>query len=199
MLNIVTVRPLSTVAASADGNTLRTSPMLRQTLRLTISCHAKSDARASRCFLPYSSSRLRVITLIGCSHFMNFRPPFKAPGGPGGAAQVPPDYPGLVSGRIGGGENLDIEECLPSMSRTPEKSARDSAGAPDRPFDPEVVARAEQLAGRYQIQVKEDGPSAYVGTVHLLPTVFGCGASERAAVQKTRELLKWALAYLLEK
>ena len=85
------------------------------------------------------------------------------------------------------------------MSRTPVKSAPDSAGAPDRPFDPKVVARAEALASRYQIKVKKDAPSAYVGTVTSLPTVFGCGTSKGAAVEKTRELLKWALAYLLEK
>jgi predicted RNase H-like HicB family nuclease len=62
-----------------------------------------------------------------------------------------------------------------------------------------VVARAEELATRYQIRVRKDGPSAFVGTVNALPTVFGCGTSKAAALEKTRELLKWALAYLLEK
>jgi hypothetical protein len=62
-----------------------------------------------------------------------------------------------------------------------------------------LVAQAEELAGRYQIQVRQDGPGAFVGTVSRLPTVFGCGASESAAVVKTREMLKWALAYLLER
>jgi predicted RNase H-like HicB family nuclease len=84
------------------------------------------------------------------------------------------------------------------MSRTPVKSAPPSGGVPDQPFDPKVVARAEELAARYEVRVRQDGPSAYVGTVIEVPTVFGCGASEAAAVQKTRELLKWALAYLLE-
>ena len=81
----------------------------------------------------------------------------------------------------------------------PLKSARKSTSDPDRPFDPQTVARAERLAGRYHIEIEvRQEPTGYVGTVAELPAVFGCGASREAAVGKTRELLKWAVAYLLE-
>ena len=67
----------------------------------------------------------------------------------------------------------------------------------DRPLDPHVVEQAEALATRYEIRV-ERGSSGYVGTVTEMPTVFGIGTSEAAAVSDTRHHLKWALAYLIE-
>jgi hypothetical protein len=85
-----------------------------------------------------------------------------------------------------------------STSKTRVKSAPPSEGGPGQPFDPSVVARAEELAARYHVRVRQEGHSAYVGIVAELPTVFGCGASEGAAADKTRELLKWALGYLIE-
>ena len=83
------------------------------------------------------------------------------------------------------------------MSTTPVRSAPSSGAAPDRPFEPAVVERARDLAGRYRIDVRED-PRGYVGTVAAMPTVFGCGPSRDAAMEQTRELLKWAIAYLIE-
>jgi predicted RNase H-like HicB family nuclease len=67
----------------------------------------------------------------------------------------------------------------------------------DQPFDPEVVTQAQALAARYHIDIRRvaDG---YTGTVTEFPTVFGHGPSEDAAMSTTRELLKWALAYLIE-
>jgi predicted RNase H-like HicB family nuclease len=60
-----------------------------------------------------------------------------------------------------------------------------------------VVARAVDLAAQYRVDVREDS-NGFVGTVVAMPTVFGCGASRDAAVNQTRELLKWAIAYLLD-
>jgi hypothetical protein len=76
---------------------------------------------------------------------------------------------------------------------------RNSGKAPDRSFDASVVARAEELAGLYHIDVKREGSAPYVGRVVEMPTVFGCGGSRAAAAVETREMLKWALAYMLEK
>lgn len=84
------------------------------------------------------------------------------------------------------------------MSRTPAKSALSSVETPDRPFDPQVVERARGLSARYEIHVAPDGESGYVGRVAELPTVFGCGATDAEALRATRELLQWALAYLIE-
>ena len=67
----------------------------------------------------------------------------------------------------------------------------------DRPFDPRVVERAKSLADRYPVTVRRDG-QGYVGTVAELPAVFGCGATSESALTATRDLLTWALAYLIE-
>ena len=84
------------------------------------------------------------------------------------------------------------------MSRTPVKSAPASGQTPDHPFDRKVVERAARLAERYRIEVRQDGGATYVGTVVGMPTVFGCGDSPDTASTKTREMLKWAIAYMLE-
>ena len=83
------------------------------------------------------------------------------------------------------------------MSPTPAKNAVNSAEARDRPFDAAVVERADALAARYRIEVRR-APDGYVGTVPEFPSVFGHGASEDAALHTTRDLLKWAIAYLIE-
>jgi predicted RNase H-like HicB family nuclease len=61
-----------------------------------------------------------------------------------------------------------------------------------------VVERARELSARYEIHIARDGESGYVGRVSELPTVFGCGATDAEALRATRELLQWALAYLIE-
>src|SRR4051794_24148464 len=88
--------------------------------------------------------------------------------------------------------------CPPPMSHTPAKSAPSSAATLDRPFDPQVVERARDLSARYEIHIAHDGKSGYVGRVAELPTVFGCGTTDADAFRATRELLQWALAYLIE-
>ena len=70
--------------------------------------------------------------------------------------------------------------------------------ARDRPFDPQLVERAHELSARYEIRVAPDGQAGYVGRVTEMPTVFGCGRTDAEALSATRELLKWALAYLIE-
>lgn len=85
------------------------------------------------------------------------------------------------------------------MSYMPVKSAPTWADRRVRPFDAEVVTRARDLCGRYEIEVEPDtGANGYVGRVKALPTVFGCGQSAAEAGSTTRELLQWTLAYLIE-
>ena len=72
-----------------------------------------------------------------------------------------------------------------------------SAEARNRPFDPKVVEQARALAARYHIHVDQDGPT-FVGTVAEFPGVLGSGPSKAAALDATRDLLKWAVAYLIE-
>jgi predicted RNase H-like HicB family nuclease len=85
------------------------------------------------------------------------------------------------------------------MSYTAEKSAPNSGGRPDRPFHPKVVQRARDLSARFEIRIIPDDQSGCVGRVAELPTVFGCGETDDQALKATRELLQWALAYLIER
>jgi hypothetical protein len=83
------------------------------------------------------------------------------------------------------------------MSQTRERNVESCQETRDRPFDPKVVKQAQALAARYHIDIRR-AADGYTGTVVELPTVFGYGPSEDAATSTTRELLKWALAYLIE-
>ena len=83
------------------------------------------------------------------------------------------------------------------MSSMHAKGVVSSEVTRDRPFDPSVVEQAAVLAARYQIQIRRD-QHGYAGTVPELPSVFGHGSSEAAALDTTRDLLKWAIAYLIE-
>ena len=83
------------------------------------------------------------------------------------------------------------------MSNKQAISAANSGETRDRPFDPQVVEQAQVLAAHYQIRVEQDS-RGYLGNVVDLPTIFGFGTSEEAALRTTREHLKWALAYLIE-
>jgi predicted RNase H-like HicB family nuclease len=83
------------------------------------------------------------------------------------------------------------------MSNMPVRDAANSDQARDRPLDPAVVQQAAALAARYLIAV-HSGQNGYVGTVEGFPSVLGHGTSEAAAITSTRELLKWAIAYLID-
>jgi predicted RNase H-like HicB family nuclease len=80
----------------------------------------------------------------------------------------------------------------------PSKSPMSSEESPECAIDPEVVDRAHELSARYSINVMRDGDFGYVGRVAEFPAVFGCGKTDAEALRSTRELLQWALAYLIE-
>ena len=83
------------------------------------------------------------------------------------------------------------------MSYTPEKGVARSGEMRDRPFDPKVISQAQGLAACYRVQTHRES-DGYIGTVSEFPAVRGFGTSEHDAVVSTRELLKWAIAYLIE-
>ena len=82
---------------------------------------------------------------------------------------------------------------MPDQHQGPSASSK---ARRDRPIDPKLVRRAKALAEGYQVRVERNS-RGFVGTVIDLPTVFGVGASEAAALADARRHLKWALAYLL--
>ena len=83
------------------------------------------------------------------------------------------------------------------MSNRHEISAANSGETRDRPFDALVIEQAQFLAAKYQIRVERDG-RGFIGKVVELPSVFGFGMTEEAALSVARNHLKWALAYLIE-
>src|SRR5688500_6101456 len=87
--------------------------------------------------------------------------------------------------------------CVPSMSTMPATGAANSQAVRDRALDPAVIQRASVLAARYPVAVRS-GQGGYVGAVAGFPSVLGHGKSKAAAVSSTRELLKWAVAYLID-
>ena len=62
-----------------------------------------------------------------------------------------------------------------------------------RPFAPEVLKRAKQIVGDYQIVLtSEDGE--WYGRGLELPQVFGDGLTPEACIESTREELEAAVA-----
>lgn len=79
------------------------------------------------------------------------------------------------------------------MSAKPRKSSK----AIDRPFSPEILRRARDIAAEYQIILQfEDG--AYYGRGLELPYVMNDGRTPDECVRKTREILTTAVAHMLE-
>jgi len=71
--------------------------------------------------------------------------------------------------------------------------------AVDRPFDRNVLAEAERLAGEYQIAVRFDGAEeAWVGRCVELPLCIGVGRNPTACVRQTRDIVITAAATMIE-
>lgn len=67
----------------------------------------------------------------------------------------------------------------------------------NRPFPRKAIEAARRLAASYQIIVESKEGNWY-GRGLEMPHVFGDGASPAACIEKTREALTAAVAYLLE-
>ncbi|MFH1418286.1 MAG: type II toxin-antitoxin system HicB family antitoxin [Planctomycetota bacterium] len=81
----------------------------------------------------------------------------------------------------------------PSAGTT--KASRDAI---DRPFDPDILARAEAIASGYRILLDRDEDGSWIGSSVELPTVFGEGDTPDACVESTVEALIGAVAHMIE-
>jgi len=82
------------------------------------------------------------------------------------------------------------------MSDKSRKSSKPKAIS--RPFAPDLLARAQELAAQYQVIVsQEDGE--YYGRGLELPTVFGDGQTATECIDHTREALVGTIACMLER
>jgi predicted RNase H-like HicB family nuclease len=86
------------------------------------------------------------------------------------------------------------------MSVKSRRSSRKSKTlAPDRPFDPAIWRKAENIAKHYAIVVRaEPEVGGYLGRGIEMPNVMSDGATEEACFASTREALTLAVATLLE-
>lgn len=67
----------------------------------------------------------------------------------------------------------------------------------DRPFDPQVLRRAGEIASQYQIILQyEDG--AYCGRALEMPGVMNHGSTPDECVANTRDILRTTIAHMLE-
>lgn len=67
----------------------------------------------------------------------------------------------------------------------------------DRPFDPELFARARKIALQYRVITEPEGRE-YFGTSVEMPGVFVHGATEAQCVAQAREALTVAVATMME-
>src|SRR6266550_1866847 len=77
------------------------------------------------------------------------------------------------------------------------RSSKSSRSRIDRPFDGNVMRRAQQIASKYQIVIQEQG-DGYLGRGLEMPLVMNDGKTPAECVKATRESLVSAVAYLLE-
>ena len=68
----------------------------------------------------------------------------------------------------------------------------------DRPFKPDIIKRARQLARQYRLILEPDSEVGFIGRSIELPSVFADGESADDCVAATREALEVAVATMLE-
>jgi predicted RNase H-like HicB family nuclease len=82
------------------------------------------------------------------------------------------------------------------MSEKRKKSSKKRAI--DRPFDPKLLRQAREIADTYHLILHfEDGD--YYGRALEMPGVMNDGKTPDECVEKTRDILTTAIAYLMEK
>jgi predicted RNase H-like HicB family nuclease len=77
------------------------------------------------------------------------------------------------------------------------KRSKTSDKAIDRPFDPEVLRRAREIAGKYQVILQCEA-GEYIGRGLELPNAFEDGKTVDECVRKTREMFVTVIATMLE-
>ena len=83
-----------------------------------------------------------------------------------------------------------------SKSKKASKARTD--GPLDRPFDPDIVKRAEAIVRPYRIILENDGHGGLIGSTVELPGVFGEGETPDKCVGDTHQALIGAVAHMLE-
>lgn len=74
---------------------------------------------------------------------------------------------------------------------------RGAKGAVDRPFDPKVLKRAQEIASKYQVIIQqEDGE--FIGRGLELPNAYEDGSTPDECVKKTREMFVTVVASMIE-
>lgn len=68
----------------------------------------------------------------------------------------------------------------------------------DRPFNPAHLAQAERAIDRYTLVIRKDPEAGYLGTWLEFPGVLGVGDTFAKCHTEARDLLKTALACLIE-
>lgn len=76
------------------------------------------------------------------------------------------------------------------------KTRRDAAI--DRPFDADVLKRAQSIAAAYRISLEEEADVGFVGICVELPLVMADGRTPDSCVAATREAIVGVVAYMLE-
>lgn len=71
-------------------------------------------------------------------------------------------------------------------------------GVLDRPFDPDILKRAEAIVHTYRIILESDEEGGWIGSTIELPNVFGGGNTPDECVRDTHEALIGAVAHMLE-
>jgi predicted RNase H-like HicB family nuclease len=87
-----------------------------------------------------------------------------------------------------------------ATSKKQRKGAARNNRAINRPFAAEVLARAESLAGKYQIIVRFDEEELeYYGRCLELPNALGDGETPDACVASTREAIVALVGFMIER
>lgn len=68
----------------------------------------------------------------------------------------------------------------------------------DRPFDPQILDDARQIAARYRIVLQPQDDGGYLGYCLEMPLVMGDGVDADECVATTRDAIVGVVAYMLE-
>jgi predicted RNase H-like HicB family nuclease len=77
------------------------------------------------------------------------------------------------------------------------RKSKTSRNPVNRPFDPAILRRAAEIAGKYQVILQLEGDD-YIGRGLELPNAFEDGKTPDECVSKTREMFVTAVATMLE-
>lgn len=92
-----------------------------------------------------------------------------------------------------------MKNTLRKSRSSSAKPFRTAKKAVDAPFDPDLLRRAEAIAGDYRLILEHSPELGYIGTAVEMPTVFADGRTPDECVKATRQALAVAVATMLER